>query len=79
MASQKPQTTLITRNDEAAQLRRTIGAPGMPSEEIEMDLEEIQELADALSQHRAADPVKLSEVLEVLARGQAWVEAEAVG
>jgi len=44
VASQKPQTTLITRNDEAAQLRRTIGAPGMPSEEIEMDLEEIQEL-----------------------------------
>ena len=44
VASQKPQTTLVTKHDEAMELRRTIGAPGMPSEEIEMDLEEIQEL-----------------------------------
>jgi hypothetical protein len=44
VASQKPQTTLVGKNDEAAALRRAIGAPGMPSEEIEMDLEEIQEL-----------------------------------
>ena len=40
----RPQTTLVTKHDEAAELRRTIGAPGMPAEEIEMDLEEIQEL-----------------------------------
>jgi signal recognition particle receptor subunit beta len=44
VASQKPQTTLVGKQDEAAELRRVIGAPGMPSEEIEMDLEEIQEL-----------------------------------
>ena len=44
-ASQRPQTTLVAGQSEAAELRRTIGAPGIPqSEEIEMDLEEIQEL-----------------------------------
>jgi signal recognition particle receptor subunit beta len=41
---QRPQTTLVTKQDEAAELRRTIGAPGIPSDEVEMDLEEIQEL-----------------------------------
>ena len=44
MATQKAQTTLVGKNDEAAALRRAIGAPGMPADEIEMDLEEIQEL-----------------------------------
>ena len=43
-AGHRPQTTLVTKHDEAAELRRTIGSPGMPAEEIEMDLEEIQEL-----------------------------------
>jgi signal recognition particle receptor subunit beta len=44
VAGHRPQTTLVSKQDEAADLRRTIGAPGMPSDEIEMDLEEIQEL-----------------------------------
>ena len=44
VATPKAQTTLVGKNDETAALRRAIGAPGMPSEEIEMDLEEIQEL-----------------------------------
>jgi signal recognition particle receptor subunit beta len=44
VAPPKAQTTLVGKNDETAALRRAIGAPGMPSEEIEMDLEEIQEL-----------------------------------
>ena len=42
-AGHRPQTTLVTKHDEAAELRRTIGSPGM-ADEIEMDLEEIQEL-----------------------------------
>jgi len=40
----RPQNTLTTRRDEAAELRRAIAAPGMPSDDLEMDLEEIQEL-----------------------------------
>jgi signal recognition particle receptor subunit beta len=43
-ASHRPQNTLQTRRDEATELRRAIAAPGMPAEELEMDLEEIQEL-----------------------------------
>jgi len=42
--AQRPQNTLVTRHDEAAELRRGIAAPGLPAEDIEMDLEEIQEL-----------------------------------
>ena len=44
VAPPKAQTTLVGKNDEAAALRRAIGAPGLPADEIEMDLEEIQEL-----------------------------------
>jgi signal recognition particle receptor subunit beta len=43
-AGHRPQNTLHTRRDEAAELRRAISAPGMPTEDLEMDLEEIQEL-----------------------------------
>ena len=43
-ASQRPQQTLQTRRDEASELRRAISAPGMPSDDLEMDLEEIHEL-----------------------------------
>ena len=43
-ASQRPQQTLQTRRDEASELRRAISAPGMPSADLEMDLEEIHEL-----------------------------------
>jgi signal recognition particle receptor subunit beta len=43
-AGHRPQTTLVTKQDEAQELRRTIGSPGIPSDEIEMDLEEIQEI-----------------------------------
>ncbi len=38
----RPQNTLVTKHDEAAELRRGIAAPGMPTEDIEMDLEEIE-------------------------------------
>ena len=40
----RPQQTLQTRRDEASELRRAISAPGMPSDDLEMDLEEIHEL-----------------------------------
>jgi hypothetical protein len=40
----RPQNTLTTKRDEAAELRRAIAAPGMPGDDLEMDLEEIQEL-----------------------------------
>ena len=43
-APPRPQQTLQTRRDEATELRRAISAPGMPSDELEMDLEEIHEL-----------------------------------
>jgi signal recognition particle receptor subunit beta len=43
-AGHRPQNTLQTKRDEAAELRRAISAPGMPSDDLEMDLEEIQEL-----------------------------------
>jgi len=42
-ASQRPQNTLQTRRDEASELRRAISAPGMPADDLEMDLEELQD------------------------------------
>lgn len=42
-AGHRPQQTLQTKRDEASELRRAISAPGMPSDELEMDLEEIHE------------------------------------
>ncbi len=44
VAGHRPQNTLQTRRDEASELRRSIAAPGMPADDLEMDLEEIQEL-----------------------------------
>jgi signal recognition particle receptor subunit beta len=41
---ERPQQTMKTRRDEASELRRAISAPGMPSDDLEMDLEEIHEL-----------------------------------
>jgi signal recognition particle receptor subunit beta len=43
-AAQRPQSTLTSRRDEAEELRRRIASPGMPAQDLEMDLEEIQEL-----------------------------------
>jgi signal recognition particle receptor subunit beta len=43
-AASRPQNTLVSKQDEASELRRGIASPGMPAEELEMDLEEIQEL-----------------------------------
>ena len=58
-APPRPQQTLQTRRDEATELRRAISAPGMPSDELEMDLEEIHELEHPThgraSSHRAAE------------------------
>ena len=34
----------MTKHDEAAELRRGIASPGMPTEDLEMDLEEIRDL-----------------------------------
>jgi signal recognition particle receptor subunit beta len=42
IAAHRPQTTLVSNRDEADELRRRIAAPGL-SEDVEMDLEEIQE------------------------------------
>jgi len=44
VAAQRPQNTLVTKQDEAAELRRGIASPGIPADDLEMDLEEIQEL-----------------------------------
>jgi len=42
---QHPQNTLITRRDEADDLRRRITTPGIPEDDVEMELEELDELA----------------------------------
>jgi hypothetical protein len=38
-----PQNTLQSKHDEASELRRAISAPGMPADDLEMDLEELQD------------------------------------
>lgn len=43
-SAQRPQNTLVTKHDEAAELRRGIASPGLPGDDMEMDLEEIHEL-----------------------------------
>jgi signal recognition particle receptor subunit beta len=43
VAGHRPQNTLQTKRDEASELRRAIAAPGMPADDLEMDLEEIQD------------------------------------
>jgi hypothetical protein len=42
IAAHRPQTTLVSRQDEAEELRRRIASPGL-SEDVEMDLEEIED------------------------------------
>jgi signal recognition particle receptor subunit beta len=42
LSAHRPQSTLVSKLDEAAELRRRIAAPGL-SEEVEMDLEEIED------------------------------------
>ena len=42
IAAHRPQTTLVSSQDEAAELRRRIASPGL-TEEVEMDLEEIDD------------------------------------
>jgi signal recognition particle receptor subunit beta len=42
LSAHRPQSTLVSKQDEAAELRRRIAAPGL-SEEVEMDLEEIED------------------------------------
>ena len=42
IAAHRPQTTLVANRDEADELRRRIAAPGL-SEDVEMDLEEIDD------------------------------------
>ena len=41
-----PEGTLVSRRNEADELRRRIANPGIPEAEVEMDLEEIVELGD---------------------------------
>jgi mutual gliding-motility protein MglA len=42
IAAHRPQSTLVSRQDEAEELRRRIASPGL-SEDVEMDLEEIED------------------------------------
>jgi mutual gliding-motility protein MglA len=42
-----PEGTLVTTRNEADELRRRIANPGIPDVEVEMDLEEIDEIADS--------------------------------
>jgi signal recognition particle receptor subunit beta len=46
VAAHDPQGTLVSSRDEADELRRRIANPGIPEAEVEMDLEEIDEVAD---------------------------------
>jgi signal recognition particle receptor subunit beta len=43
IAAQRPQNTLVSSQDEADDLRRRISAPGIPAEDVEMDLEEVDD------------------------------------
>jgi hypothetical protein len=45
-AGHDPQGTLVSSQNEADELRRRIANPGIPEEEVEMDLEELDEVAD---------------------------------
>jgi hypothetical protein len=44
VARHRPQNTLQTKRDEATELRRAISAPGMPADDLEMDLEELPDI-----------------------------------
>ena len=57
----RPQQTLQTRRDEASELRRAISAPGMPSDDLEMDLEEIHEMEHTA--HGRASPGRAFETM----------------
>ncbi len=43
LAAHRPQNTLVSSQDEADDLRRRIATPGMPVEDVEMDLEEVDD------------------------------------
>jgi signal recognition particle receptor subunit beta len=43
VAGHRPQNTLQTKRDEASELQRAIAAPGMPADDLEMNLEELQD------------------------------------
>jgi len=43
LAAHRPQNTLVSKQDEADDLRRRIAAPGIPAEDVEMDLEEVDD------------------------------------
>jgi signal recognition particle receptor subunit beta len=43
LAAHRPQNTLVSSQDEAEDLRRRIATPGMPAEDVEMDLEEVDD------------------------------------
>ena len=45
-AGHDPQRTYVSSQNEADELRRRIANPGIPEEEVEMDLEELDELAE---------------------------------
>jgi signal recognition particle receptor subunit beta len=51
-----PQGTLVSSRDEADELRRRIANPGIPEPEVEMDLEEIGEVADSTDGRPAPVP-----------------------
>jgi signal recognition particle receptor subunit beta len=51
-----PQGTLVSSRDEADELRRRIANPGIPEQEVEMDLEEIGEVADSTDGRPAPVP-----------------------
>ena len=42
LAAHRPQNTLVSSRDEADDLRLRISAPGMPADDVEMDLEEVE-------------------------------------
>ena len=43
LAAHSPQNTLVSNQDEAADLRRRISAPGTPADDVEMELEEVDD------------------------------------
>ena len=43
LAAHRPQHTLVSSRDEADDLRLRISTPGMPADDVEMDLEEVDD------------------------------------
>ena len=78
LVAHRPQNTLVSNRDEADDLRLRISTPGMPTDDVEMDLEEIDDFDHPthakLVPGRAPDTAPPEPVLEPESSGATEVE-----